>query len=381
MAKHKHICERCGKEFESYFESARFCCRDCYNSYSHANSKYKDAICPICGSLFRPTRKNSTFCSVSCRVESTRKQIQCSCDYCGKTFMRAENEVCKHKRHYCSHECARLDMWWSDEDSQILVEYYGKKSYDELSALFSKPRTRREISRRAIYLNLTKPQAWTREEIEILRENYSEVPMDTLLALLPGRSKHAIVGQARTQKLYSYYFLNRKYTEADDAFLRNNYLSMSDAELAKVLCRSSNGVAQHLTVLGLKRSQTNGKYQDLNRYIRARLMPWRREYMGSKWFTCEITGVERNVVIHHIRGFSLILSEAMDNLKFPTYASFEEYTQEQLDTLFEEYMRLQTQYDEFICISEELHKRFHGMFGYGNNTRQQWDEFVSIISQ
>lgn len=34
--------------------------------------------------------------------------------------------------------------------------------------------------------------------------------------------------------------------------------------------------------------------------------------------------------------------------------------------------------DNLVCILEELHKEFHSIYGYGNNTKDQYNEFKAL---
>lgn len=93
-------------------------------------------------------------------------------------------------------------------------------------------------------------------------------------------------------------------------------------------------------------------------------------------YTCEITGSKSNIIIHHIRGFNLLLEECIDILSFPMYDDFSLYSQEQLDDFMKSFLELQESYGEYICISESVHKEFHRRYGYGDNTLEQWNEFI-----
>ena len=95
-------------------------------------------------------------------------------------------------------------------------------------------------------------------------------------------------------------------------------------------------------------------------------------------FICVLTGKRSNIIIHHIRGFNLILNEAIDKIKFPIYDNVSDYNDEQLDQIFNTFYSLQETYKNYVCITESVHKQFHSIYGYGNNTEEQWNEFVNI---
>lgn len=377
MAIHKHICEQCSKHFEDYCETTRFCSRSCFNQYRKENIKYGNIVCPICGTEFKQMRENHVFCSVACRIKSTEKKLDCLCDYCGKPFARKVSEVENKHRHYCSVECRNKDMYWSDDDTQILINNYGIMSYEDMINMFSTPKTIDEIRRRAGYIGITVSRVWSQEDIDILIDNYSTKPIQYVMELLPHKTLSSIRGQAKTQGLKSFYYLSRLYTPEEETYLIDNYLEKSNDELGEYLNREPSAIGQHLWIMGLKRPYAVDNYTNLADYIRSRLYMWKNEIKEKNNYTCALTGSRRNIIVHHIYGFNLLLSEVINNLNFPVYDDLTKYTQEQLDGLTEEFFDLQEYYGQYVCITEDVHKHFHSIYGYGNNTQEQWDTFVS----
>lgn len=376
MGIYKHICKNCNKEYKDYYENSKYCSRDCYELYRKKNSKCKEVECPICGKLFYQPRPTYKYCSVECRHEASQNRVICHCEYCGKSFERIKSEYDKNHRHFCSISCRKNGMGWSDEDTNILRQNFGKLSYKEMVNLFSGKKSVDVIKRRAIYIGLTTPRDWSKSEIDILVNNYSKRPMKEVIKLLPNRTTASIISQARQNNLLSYFYLTHNYTEKEEKYLHDNYRTKSDEELGAELNRSPNGIAQHLLCMDLHRPREIDKYIDLNRYIRARLTPWRDSFRKSQNYTCSVTGLKTNVVVHHIRGFNLIFNEAIENIQFPIYENMSDYSEKQLDELFNEYMNLQNFYGQYVCINEDVHKHFHKLYGYGNNTEKQWNEFI-----
>ena len=179
------------------------------------------------------------------------------------------------------------------------------------------------------------------------------------------------------ENLKSFYYLSRKYTQEENDYLKENYLIKTNKELAEHLNRNETGIAQHLWALNLYRPNDKSGHNDLAEYIRGRLIPWIKQIKYDNNFTCALTGAKSNIIVHHIRGFSLILNEAIDKINFPIYDNVSDYSDEQLDKIFNTFYSLQESYKNYICLTESVHKQFHAIYGYGNNTEEQWNEFVN----
>ncbi len=377
MGLKQYICENCEKTFESYFDSAKYCSRECYREHKTKTKLCKEVLCPVCQKPFMQKRSDAIFCSVKCRAESTKKQVVCQCEYCGKIFSRKLSDYIKAKHRYCSVECKKLATEWSSEDDEVLRVYYRIIPTKDIIEKLSVKRDVYAIRRRAQYIGLSSSREWSEAEERLLEENYSVRPMIEMASLLPGRTRPSIIGKARTMNLLSYFYITHNYSNEEEKYLRENYLLKSNEELAKDLNRTVSGIAQHLLYLDLHRPTEINGYKNLSNYIRARLVPWRDQYKRDNNYTCAISGSRSNIVVHHIRGFNIILSEAMENIGMEIREEICDYSQNELDKIFEEYMSVQESYNQYICLSENIHKEFHKIYGYGNNTEQQWNEFLN----
>lgn len=373
MGTQAHICKNCGKDFSDYFKNTQYCNRECMYEFKRKNGKLKDRYCEICGKLFRPSYSGQIFCSVECRVASTENKVECECEFCGKTFYRIVSEVNKNKHHYCSKQCHYNDIGWDDYEVDVLISNYGKISNKDIYELLNHEKSMSEIRRKAIALGLTNNPMWSNNEINILKENYYFTSCDELIKMLPGRTISSIRGQARKLNLKTH----RLYTEEDNEYLRNNYLQHTNEELASHLNRSADAIAQHLLKLQLYRPVEKKGYDTIAEYIRARLTPWKNKIRAESNYTCAITGCRSNIIVHHIRGLNLILDEAIKKINFPINENMSEYSEEQIDELFNTFFELQEKYHSYICITESVHKNFHNIYGYGNNTEEQWNEFIN----
>lgn len=379
MGKKVHICKNCNKEFEDYFEETKFCSRQCYEEYRQLNRKTKRITCPICDKEFLQIRPEQIFCSNKCKHKASEDRIRCVCEHCGKLFERKRSEVDKNQKHYCSNECKINAMFWSEKDSNILIDNYKKMSYKEMSEnnIFSIHRTVDEIKRRAIYIGVTSSREWSDEEIDILKNNYDKISIKELMVMLPNRTKVSILRKACSYDLKSKFYLTHMYSDEENEYIRNNYLFKSNEEISRELNRSVQGIAEHLLILDLHRPTEIDNYKTLKKYIRTRLIPWRDKIRELNNYTCSLTGIRTNIVVHHIRSFNLLFYEVIENLNFPIYDDISQYNQSQLDEFLNEFINVQENYKSYVCINEEIHKLFHKEYGYGDNTLEQWNEFVN----
>ena len=53
------------------------------------------------------------------------------------------------------------------------------------------------------------------------------------------------------------------------------------------------------------------------------------------------------------------------------------FTQAQLDIILTEFKKEQDKYPLGVCLKKDLHINFHQIYGMGNNTEDQWKQFVS----
>lgn len=369
-------CKNCGKETKrpAYSKSHNdYCCYDCFLEYTRSHSLIQDKTCPICGKAFKTYTTSQVYCSYKCMGRVKQKRSICQCDNCGKEIERLTSMIESSKNHFCSRQCSIEYYGWSDNDVDILKMYYGKIPTIDIQSKLSKYYSYGAIKRQALKLNLGSDPFWTDEENKILINNYSYYPIEYVQNLLPNRTKYAITDHAITLGIKSYYYLRNLYTEEDKQFILDNYLKMSNKELANCLGKSVDFIRKQLTILGLIRPYC---LANINTYVRRRIEDWKNKYRESCNYTCAITGSRSNIIVHHIRSFNLLIKETIDTLDFQLKDNPNDYTSEELDEFVEMFMEIQESYNAYICITEDIHKLFHKEYGYGNNTEEQWEEFV-----
>ena len=380
------ICDGCGKRFTSYAGSSnerKYCSQSCYNKTRSKKIHFETKKCECCGRQFTTYHHDQKYCSRECSGNTLKKTVIVKCTCCGKDIERRPYEVESTKAFFCSKGCMNAYTDWTQDDVQVLLDNYGIIPTREIVVLLNNKFTAKTINKKARDLGIFIKNKWSEDEIKILMDNYSSISIDELMKLLPSRSKASIAGKAKQYSLLSYNYLSRKYSNDDIQYLKDNYLKNTDDELAESLGRNVVGISQKLLDLGLYRPISIKKegYKNIEAFIRAHLAGWKEKVREKSNYTCAITGSHSNIIVHHIRGFNLLLEETIQKLSFPIRDKLEMYTDDELNTLLECFLDLQEKYGEYICITKTVHIEFHKRYGFGNNTVDQWNEFVESYTR
>lgn len=373
-----NVCEWCGKEYEicnAFKDVQKFCSVDCYRAYGH-----RPNYCKYCGEPFDASRRRELmYCSEKCKIaDMYPSKIKCFCDYCNAPLELTPSVFESSKHHYCSKDCRYNDIVWSEEDKAILREWYGKKTNYEISKMLSKDYSAGAVKGAATRYGIKIREHWSDEDREYVVGHYENTPFEEIKKHLPNRSESSIIGIAHQYGLKSFAYYNSVWNESDEDLLREIYPVTNTHIVAERLHRSESAIVQHANILGIfKDSQIGECYTTLSKYIRGQNAAYHLRKLKENNFTCQITGRERDVVLHHIYGFNLILSEAMELSGVPYKRSFLEYSVEELGKVYDIFAELQDEYDSTICIHKEVHTAFHNEYGYGNNTPSQWKEFIN----
>ena len=93
-------------------------------------------------------------------------------------------------------------------------------------------------------------------------------------------------------------------------------------------------------------------------------------------YTCELTGkVGGNLHTHHLKAFSTIVLEAHELHNIQIHEIIGEYTKEELHKLEEYVASRHKDNSNAVVLCDEVHTLFHSLYGYGNNTKEQFEEF------
>lgn len=264
--------------------------------------------------------------------------------------------------------------FWNEKDIETLIQSYKdnipiKKIIELLNYKF----TENAILTKAKKLNIHKRDWWTDEENELLTKVYHKNDMDEICKMFPNRNRKAIISHASSLGL-SY----KNIWEDDEVnFLKDNYISMSDQEIAGYLERTVDSVRGKRFLEGLKKPAVEGVYNYLSEYIRKHNKDWKYKSAQRCNFKCIVTN-QRFQAIHHLYGMNMIIKETLDNLGYESYPDINKLSESDLQIILNEFYSNQNKYPLGICLTHDIHKQFHDIYGYGDNTPEQFKEFLSI---
>lgn len=103
---------------------------------------------------------------------------------------------------------------------------------------------------------------------------------------------------------------------------------------------------------------------------------WRNDTFIRENYTCQLTGKKGgNFAIHHLKAFNTIVKEAHDVYGIEVKEIVADYTEEELKLIKDYVISWHKDTSNAILLSEEIHDLFHHEYGYGDNTKEQYEEF------
>lgn len=268
----------------------------------------------------------------------------------------------------------RKSFFWDDNDIFILKECYQQKlPIKDIEVKLNYKFTQSAIVTKAHVLGIHQKEAWTFEEDAKLRKIYSVYDMSKICNEFPNRSYDSIIQRALLLGL-SY---KTTWTDEELQFLIDNHRIMSDEEIAGHLGRTKDSVRGKRFQEKLYHPVSPGVYNYLSEYIRKRNKEWKQRSVKQCNYKCAITG-KRFQEIHHLYGMNKILQETLQDLNYYEDVSIKELSDDDLNVILNHFYKVQDTYPLGICLSKEIHKEFHDCYGYGDNTPEQFEEFLTI---
>ena len=126
-----------------------------------------------------------------------------------------------------------------------------------------------------------------------------------------------------------------------------------------------------------------GGVTPLLRYLRPMLNPWVQQQLQRTNYTCEITGKQGTLNVHHMVSFKKIFKMTMKELHMDIRENIGDYSEDELQLITVNLMKNNDLYASPIVMLQSVHQKFHQFCG-GNRkptSFEQLAEFKRLVKE
>jgi len=121
-----------------------------------------------------------------------------------------------------------------------------------------------------------------------------------------------------------------------------------------------------------------GGITNLYQHLRNKIEPWTIDTFIKYDRKCIITNKSAEV-IHHLINFSDIVKEVLNELNLPVYNNVNDYSTKALSSIDDLVLKKHFYYDCGVPLRKDMHILFHNIYGYKNNTIDQFVDYTNKI--
>ena len=179
--------------------------------------------------------------------------------------------------------------------------------------------------------------------------------------------------------------IGRKCSEGAKSF----WINLTDEEMDKIREQRANLLyerwnnmtdedkkyfSEHMSEVQLAKT---GGVTEIATYFRnsSFVQEWKDKARKEANYICNITNKQGKLPVHHLNGFNLIIRDAHIVNSIEIKKTIGEYSKEELYKLEEYVESWHKDSSNAVVLSEEVHMLFHSLYGYGDNTLEQFEEF------
>lgn len=272
--------------------------------------------CVYCGNEFIPHHKKQTFCSKQCFGKSIKTGYIVRCSYCNKEIYRPKHRYNSFKQHYCNQNC-------KNEHLKTLLLYnnnpnFKNKTYETKCSLCNKLFYYKDYYNRK-YKYCSQECKAIHQKTLLLGENNPNF-----------KAINCTCSHCNKELKRTITYLNNHLNIFCSKQCYYDWMSVNNT-----------GINNHNFDPNITQEDRENK-RIIEGYIN-----WRRHVFNRDSFSCICCGDSRggNLMAHHLDGYNWCIEKRTD-------------------------------LNNGVTLCKKCHVNFHNKYGYGNNTRKQFEEFM-----
>lgn len=273
-------------------------------------------LCEFCGKEFNG-RKHQKFCCRDCVAKSQTTKVEVKCDYCGKTVLKQPYRLKDYEHQYCSREC---------QATHTGLLRIGENHPNWKQITFNCDNCGKECKRVKSEYDLTKLHFCSYEcRYDGISKNYRGIKRYNF-----------------SSKIIKCAHCGKEVIKAPNRIKRsiNNFCS---PECTWKFAENYTGAKRYNYKPELTQEE---RLANKTRHNSVKYRKWIRDVFKRDDYTCVITGIRGNgeLVAHHLDGWHWCEDKRYD-------------------------------VSNGVTLKKEIHELFHKIYGNGNNTKEQFEEF------
>lgn len=363
-------------------------CRKCKREFPHDTDHYfkkcdtKDGFsnkCKEChGSKFtdkltKPSAKEGYKHCIKCDRELPAKITHFPPDVGCTDGLRNVCRECGKDGHFMNEDYVPK-KWWTCEEESLLVKMYPHHLNEELIDLYFPYHSSKELSDKVYRIN-------TEKGIEVAKT--TETIQRTHILRSQKMSGENAPHYGKTLSFETRMKISKskkgKYVGENSPLFNipkseEHKKKISTARI-KMGVWKGNTNPRHSDPLNKERNgRWKGGISELYTHLRRHIRPWKEDSMRDSNYKCLLTGDEFDNV-HHLFNFSHIMKKTIEASGLPIHEQISSYSFEELELIEKICMRIHYELGLGVCLRQDVHKLFHDLYGYRDNSPEQFEEY------
>lgn len=329
--------------------------------------------------------------------KSSDVNVEVQCDYCGtihnkqyKKYTKSRQIVNRDACENCTHK----------KQKDVLQLKYGVDHISKIEGITEKRSNSKKLFQNTIELAklfkdkdcilLSKEYITCEDNLDfICLKHIDKGVQQTTYSSFKKDSYCSYCGYKKISKskMYSYNYVKTLFDDMDYELLSKKYDGVNETLYYK--CSKHPKYIQSVTLNNFKNNKIichyctleasrNNKFSmpnsDLFNYLRTKLNEWKKFSMEKNNYKCALTGL-RFDDIHHLYPFHKVVYETLEYLDLKLKEKTSEYSNDEINNIINTCLDKHYEYGEGICLVGNLHYLFHQLYGYSNNTTEDFSDF------